>query len=235
MTLSDALSRERKAETERQQEALVHEARAIASGRYLHTTSETVPVSPAVLLMQQKNWEEESLYSLSEIKAVAIRYNLRFLPARLYRNTLPYPAHLKCSALEIELGTEPELYMLSDRNNFRNSYAEGEHLLFVQTGHEKFALLTSWGKPYPRTRLIRNYPFRSFRHIALFTLAVALLAMLLTPSDLINRHSGEPYWSMLRVAYYFHMVILFGAMATYYVVALRRSLNDDAWNQADLR
>lgn len=234
MNLAEALAKERQTELERQQQALLSEARDLAAGirpRKEHAARKQTEERPAVSLLERKNWDENSLYSQAEIRRVAIHYNLRFLPAKSYRNALPYPVHLKCTALEIELDEAPELFILTDQGNFRAPFAEGEHLVFAAVGENKFFLIASWGKPYPLSRLVLGYPFRSISSVMLTTLVAALLVMLITPTAFITRETAAPYWSLLRLAYYFHLVILFGAILIYYLVGLRRYLNDGAWNR----
>ncbi len=238
MTLTKSLYREKNRHLRKHQLELLKEVQLI-----LNVGQAAVPVlsmantrvgsySSKRSLLQKKKWDFGQVFTLAEIKGVAVAYHLRFLPLQKLKKALPYTTHIKCQALEIELDENLQFYVLAEALSFISEKSVTEHLVFVPLGEDNYFLLDSWGKSYNRMRKIVSYPFRSFNTLVITLASLSLIIMLVTPTSYIINDKSAGYWNMLRIAYFFHLVILLTATMSYYLMGIRKYLNVNVWNKS---
>ncbi|MDX2173829.1 MAG: hypothetical protein SFY56_11970 [Bacteroidota bacterium] len=177
-----------------------------------------------------KTLDYRKKFAKHDIKRVCINYRLRFLDSKHYITEIPYEAHIKCSAFEIEFGNPISFKILTETRNFKSRYPKSQHLIFADLGNDLYYYITKWGTPYSNFRKLKALPYRNLELLIISVLILALIITAITPTSILTTDTTVGYFSMVRIAYYFWSVIFLSALFTYYVVGIRKSLNNTEWD-----
>lgn len=179
------------------------------------------------------NYNETKLYSIEVIKASCVNYGLRFLNTKYYKTDLPYNTYIKCAAHEIEANRKIDFYIISQVSNFKIKNPIYEHLIFADAGNDNFYLIDVWGLEYPFYKKLAVLPFRNPNYLLLSILILSVILGSITPTSFINRRSDANYFCMLRISYFFSCFIFVAAVLVYYVIGIRKNLNNGEWNNSE--
>ncbi len=215
-----------------QQSLLLKEAYSIINGIKKKELISIENNSSGVILEKKVNLKATRIFSISDIKNVCINSRLRFLPITYYKSTLPYDAHVKCSAFEIEMGAPVTFKIITESQNFKAAHPNTEHLIFADLGCGEFYFITKWGNGYSKYRKLIVLPFRSIEIHLLSIFSLAFLFALTIPTKFLNTDHPVGYFSMIRLAFYFWCVIFLTAISTYYIIGIRKNLNSGEWNNS---
>jgi hypothetical protein len=210
------------------QKLLLKEVNEILShgGNYFHNAA----IINSSETAQIKRLKTESLFTLKDIKQTCLKFGLRFLPLSAFSATIPYPTKIKCDAFEIEFEKKYEFYILTETRNFKNKNGDSEHLVFAKIDENRYYLVDSWGKKISLRRLIENLPFRNEEFLLLFVFLTSLIITLITPNNLLSTLKNLPYFNYIRFAFLFYSFTLISSIAIFYVVSIRKYLNNQQWN-----
>jgi hypothetical protein len=126
--------------------------------------------------------EQGRIFTTDQIKAIAIKYRLRFLSTKLYKGELPYEAISKIREFKKEnptlvskseeysmwrITTNTGMRILAPAESFDLQERPKDPLLFVELGNDKWFLLHKWGNDLSITRWLTSLPLRNWFTLAL--------------------------------------------------------------------
>ena len=164
------------------------------------------------------NYNPEDLYELENIKQIAIKYRLRFLPTKYFKNEIPQEAIFKIKSLEkLNNTTIKQYYILSPSENFDLEDVNKDPLLFVPLTNGKFLLIHKWGTDLKWYKKITALPLRSIESILIFIGIIALAIATITPTWLIlnGAEVDMGYFGYHRIAWFIYAFILLCSLTTF--------------------
>jgi hypothetical protein len=139
-------------------------------------------------LKQNLTLTDENVYTYDQIKAIAIRYRLRFLSSNLYKSDIPYEAILKIKELEKKHEVKfTDFKILAPASLFKLENRNKDPLLFASIGNERYLLIHKWGNDFAWYRKFLVFPLRSLKNFIITVLTISLLITLLIPCNYPTR------------------------------------------------
>jgi hypothetical protein len=238
MDIHDVLISQRQKNIEYFQEHLINEAYSILKGEpttqkkisnnyYIDNHESVLPAKTIVL-------DSDRIFSISDIKSVCIDYRYRFLDKKHYKAQLPYDAHIKATAFEMESSQLVNFKVLSEVQNFKSTYPTTQQLLFADIGNGEFYYIHKWGNEYPEYRKYMAMPYKSIEVLFGFIVLISFVLTIITPTNFITSKPHIDYFSMIRMAYFFWCIIAFSALYVYYIVAIRKGMNSSEWDNPSM-
>jgi hypothetical protein len=164
------------------------------------------------------NYDLSNLFSIKDIKNIAINYRLRFLPSKYAKKTIPQEAIFKIKKLEKDNNIEiKEFYLLAPSEAFDLEDVNKDPLLFIPLSNNKYLLVHKWGKDLSWYKKIIAYPLRNIETILLSIAITALIIALLTPTWIIlnSAEVDMGYFGYHRAAWFVYSCILFLSITTF--------------------
>ena len=164
------------------------------------------------------DYNSEDLYELENIKQIAIKFRLRFLPTKYFKNEIPQEAIFKIKSLEkLNNTTIKQYYILSPSQNFDLEDVNKDPLLFVPLKNGKFLLIHKWGTDLRWYKKITALPLRSIESILIFIGIIALVIATITPTWLIlnGAEVDMGYFGYHRIAWFIYSFILLCSLTTF--------------------
>ena len=182
-------------------------------------------------LVNEDEVESERVFTEDEIKNTCMRFRLRFLSSDSFPHEYPYEVILKLKDLnEAQRKDLRHFFIMADENVFRkgavNSPNNPECFLFCKTELGKYYLVHRWGKLFGKTRLIRSFPFRNFESLFLCVIALTLLVTFILPTKLITNDQKADYFSMYRIACFFHVLIIHIGFTVFAFLGFNKSFSE---------
>ncbi|MEQ8625315.1 MAG: hypothetical protein RJQ00_00240 [Vicingaceae bacterium] len=128
----------------------------------------------------------EHVFDIEQIKALCLKYRLRFLDSKSFKGQIPTEAVLKIKALEKEYGISLEGFkIVAPKQLFQLEDKDSDPLLFLQLPNNKFYFIHKWGGELNRFRALLAWPMKKFMNMFWFLLAFAFVFTLAIPTDSI--------------------------------------------------
>lgn len=126
----------------------------------------------------------KDVFSLTEIRNIAIRYRLRFLDSGLFKGDVPYEAISKLKEAERKYKVKfSEFKILAPASLFKLEDRNKDPLLFARVSEQEYLLIHKWGKDLSGFRRVLAFPLRTIRNFILTMLALSVLITLAVPVD----------------------------------------------------
>lgn len=168
-----------------------------------------------------KDFNQEHIYTLDQIRSICIKYRLRFLDSKVFAGEIPKEAILKIKALEKEQNKTLEGFkIIAPKKLFKLEERDSDPLLFLQLTENKFYFIHKWGGELNRFRSLAMAPMRSFMSMFWFLLGVAFLFSLAIPTS--N--------SYLTAFLFIHSFIAICGIASMLIFMFRENFSDAEWN-----
>ena len=164
------------------------------------------------------HFDSEELYEFDNIKYIAVKYRLRFLPTKYFKNEIPKEAIFKIKALEKSNNTTiKQFYILSPSQNFDLEDVNKDPLLFIPLTNGKFLLVHKWGTDLKWYKKLTALPLRSIETILIFIGIIALFTAIFTPTWLIlnGAEVDMGYFGYHRIAWFIYSFILLCSLTTF--------------------
>lgn len=176
----------------------------------------------------------EHVYTIDDIKTIAILYRLCFMDINYFKKNIPTVAEVKLEYLNQQYEKNiTGLKILSYRENFSTpSYPKNYGLLFAPTKNGNYYLIHQWGAPISQSRKWKYLPLRSFETLAISIALFTLIVDLILPTRLITLDHHATYWSGYRLGVYFHLLIFFGGLSMFIVLGFFKNISKNIWNTA---
>lgn len=182
-------------------------------------------------LVDEDEVEPQYIYRLSDIRAIAIKYRLRFADSQRYKFDFPFEAVLKIDELNEEHHkTLRGFKILTTRKRFVKENSRDVALLFAPTSNGNYYLVHAWGRELPWHRGISSWPMRTIETLMLTVFMFTLMITLLLPTELITLDRKATYWCGWRLGVFFHLLIFNSGFTTYLTFAFGRNLSSAIWN-----
>lgn len=181
--------------------------------------------------LDEEDVDKGLVFSISEIKKVAVTFRLKFLESKLYKPEIPYEAILKIKDLNQKFHKELKFFkVLSTPGGFTNKEIKEASLLFVQTNYDNYYLVHRWGGKLKWNRKLKFWPLRKFENLILTVFVTTLLLTLALPTELITLDPRAVYWSGYRAAAFFHLFIFNMGVTVYFTFAFARNFSNSVWD-----
>ncbi len=234
MDILNALQSQREKNIEFQQNNLLKEAYSILKGDISEVKSSSVNFfshqNESILAVKPLVLDTNRVFSIKDIKSVCIDFRLRFLDKKFYRAELPYDAHIKLTAFEIEIGESVSFKILTEAQNFKSTYPHTQQLLFADLGNGEFYFIHKWGNEFNDFRKYTAMPYKNIEFLFTLILIISSVLTIITPTNFITTKPNIDYFSMIRLAFFFWCVVALSALFTYYIVAIRKGMNSSEWD-----
>lgn len=174
--------------------------------------------------------DPDRVFTLDAIRALCVKYRLRFLEGGLFKGTIPGSAVLAMRELEQRVGAAVTSYMvMAPSVQFRLCDSEVDPMLFVPLGADRYYLVAKWGSDLSPWRVMSYWPVRSPIHLAATILLAALLCTALVPASWLGGAEGD-FFTGQRVLFLFWSVMAFSGFTTFGWFAFFGQFSQQAWN-----
>lgn len=161
------------------------------------------------------------IFSQQQIRAICVKYRLRFLDASVFKSNIPAEAISKIKSLEQKWGVELKSFkIVAPQSLFDLEDPDADPLLFAQLTDNRYYLIHKWGGEMNRLRALAAFPLRSFMHLFWTLLALAMLFAALVPTPTLG----------LKLFLWIHSFIAFCALACVYVFGMRQNFSAENWD-----
>jgi hypothetical protein len=128
------------------------------------------------------NPPEQRVFSEDSIRAMCVKYRLRFLEGALFKGAIPDQAVYAVRQVERRLGEPLHAFrIMAPAARFRLCDSETDPLLFLALADGRYVLLHKWGHDLSPWRALMGWPVRHAANLAATVLLVAAILSLLAP------------------------------------------------------
>ena len=176
----------------------------------------------------------ENVFNIKEIKNIAVKHRLRFLPTKYFKNHIPKEAIFKIKEIEKSHSTSiKQFYILAPSTAFDLEDCNKDPLLFIPLKNNNFLLVHKWGIDLSWFKKITALPFRSIETMVVSVGIIALLIALFTPTWLILNASeiDMGYFGYHRLAWFFYAFIMLCSLSTFICFSQSIYPSEYQWNK----
>ncbi len=176
----------------------------------------------------------ENVFNINEIKNIAIKHRLRFLPTKYFKNNIPKEAIFKIKEIEKSHSTSiKQFFILAPSTAFDLEDCNKDPLLFIPIKNNNFLLVHKWGSDLSWFKKLTALPFRSLETMIASVGITALLIALLTPTWLIlnGAEVDMGYFGYHRLAWFFYAFILLCSLSTFICFSQSIYPSEYQWNK----
>ena len=179
-------------------------------------------------------YNENDVYDLKSIKSIAVKYRLRFLPTKYFKNEIPQEAIFKTKSLEKKNNTSiKNFHILAPATSFDLEDVNKDPLLFAPLKNGKYLLIHQWGTDLAWYKKLFALPLRSLESILISIGFVALFLSLITPTWLIlnSAEIDMGYFGYHRIAWFLYAYILISSITTFICFSQNIYPSEYQWNK----
>jgi hypothetical protein len=182
--------------------------------------------------LDEENLDEELVFTVSEIRQVAVTCRLKFLESKLFKPEIPYEAVLKIKKLNDEFHKDiKEFKILAPHECFMERNVSLDAMIFAETNSGNYYLVHRWGRPLKWHRKLKYLPLRSFETLVVTLLVTTFIITMSLPTALITLDHKAGYWSGYRAAAFFHLLIFNFGVTAYITFAFAKNFSSSVWNR----
>lgn len=170
--------------------------------------------------------ETDKIHHISQIKDVCIDYRLRFLDQMYFKGDLPKEALDKISSIEKEHNTILTGFKIMAPSVLFRLKKTDDPLLFVPLGNDYYYLIHKWGNDLSPFRKLMMWPFKNIWNLIVLTLAISLVATIMTPYQIFSKTYDISLFWML----FLFMFKAVSSIILFYGFALGKNFNPAIWN-----
>lgn len=176
------------------------------------------------------NPDPDRLFREEDIRAMAIRYRLRFLDAALFKGEIPHTALAEVKRLDRQAyGNLSGFKILAPAGLFHLREKDKDPVLFLSLGKGWYYLVHQWGKDLHPLRALAVWPFRSFRTLFLCVLALATVVTFSFPDAVMMMPGDTSSWPVRGILFFYCLFALSGLTALYGFSRMR-DFSSTLWN-----
>lgn len=169
--------------------------------------------------------EYSRVFHISHIKAICIRYRLRFLDTRYFKADLPEEALLEIKRLEkIHETTLRGFRIMAPSKHFRLENAD-DPILLAPVGNGYYYLVHKWGNELHPLRKLLVWPLRNLENLVLFTFVFSFVLTFGIRELFFSRYQATSEFIML---YMFTFKAMAGIIV-FYGIALGKNFSAAIW------
>ena len=171
-------------------------------------------------------FETHKIYHLDQIRDVCIRFRLRFLDLKYFKNKLPESALEAVNSIEDKHNTVLTDFKIMAPSVLFRLERKDDPLLFVPIGNGYYYLIHKWGNDLHPMRSILMWPFKNIWNLLITLLGVSWIATEMTPMGLFTKTPDTTSYWML----FFFMFKAIASVVLFYGFALGKNFNPAIWN-----
>lgn len=215
-------------------EHLISEARSILVQNSLdekHVLENLKFYNSSFEFLDDKDFDYDVLYSRRELERICIRYRLRFADSQRFTGELPYEVLLKIKDLNSRYGKDLRHFkILAHERLFLTGTSKIESILFAETICGNYFPVHNWGNQPSVLRQIKVFPLRNFESLAICLLVLSGIFTLILPNHLISSDPRADYFSMYRMAAYFHILIINTGFSVFLMFGFKKHFSGSVWD-----
>lgn len=169
-------------------------------------------------------------FQFGQIKKVAIRYGLRFLPTFYFKGEIPSEAIFKIKSVQNQYQTKmKEFYILAPDNMFKLKDRNADPLLFVRLKNGNFGLIHQWGGDLSLWNRIKSWPMQNIFNLSILIAVFSFIVSILVPSEVFFH---VEHFSLLsrKIVFFCWLFGIFVAFTTFTFVTFGFKLGKYKWN-----
>jgi len=180
-------------------------------------------------ITQSENLPANRIYSRNDIKALCLKYRLRFLPTKYFKGSFPPDAMRAIKETEKIADTEIKNFMIiAPSALFKLEDANKDPLLFVPLESDKYYLIHKWGNDLAWHRKLRAWPFRSFSRLVFSIATLATFISCLVPTEVLSPSTN--FLSAGRFFFFLWIALTLGATVSFLWFTLNQKFSNQSWN-----
>jgi len=175
-----------------------------------------------------------NIFSQKIIEDIAVKYRLRFLPTKYFKNKIPQEAIFKIKEIEKSNSIQvKQFYILAPSEAFDLEDCNKDPLLFIPLKNNKFYLVHKWGSDLSWLKKISALPFRSLESMVSTVAITAFIITLFTPTWLIlnGAEIDMGYFGYHRLAWFFYSFIMLCSLTTFICFSQGIYPSEYQWNK----
>ena len=154
---------------------------------------------PGHLDINSDQIDKNKIFSLDDIKAVCIKYRLRFLDSKYFKQEeLPNDAIAATNTLEKELGKEVKYFKIVANTK---SDANQDPMLFAQISENTFYLIHKWGGDFKWYKKWLSFPMRSIPSLLITVICIGLILSIVLPIIFGHTAADVKYYQTMGLAF----------------------------------
>ena len=173
---------------------------------------------------------DQNVFTLTEIRAICIRYRLRFLESVFFRSDFPYEAVSEIKSFENKFHTKAEsFFLMAPSKAFELENINKDPLLFTRLADGRYYLIHQWGNDLAWHKRILSWPMQNFKSFFVTLWIVCILIVMLIPASAMNviNFTSEVY---LRIWLTIHTFIGLMGLSLWAGLAFDKSFSSMNWN-----
>jgi len=183
-------------------------------------------------IIDESEADKKQIFTEDEIKDISIKYRLRFLDSKNYKEEYPYAAILKISDLNKAYRKDLRHFkILACEDSFRNKNKNTQCVLFALTNNGNYFFVHEWGDKMKWYKKWLLYPLRNFESMFISIAMISLVITVSLPVSLVTYDKSAPYWCDYRIGAFFHLFIFFFSCAAYLTFAFNKNFSKNLWKR----
>ncbi|MEC8407382.1 MAG: hypothetical protein VXZ14_02350 [Bacteroidota bacterium] len=174
------------------------------------------------------------VYDIDAIKSIAVKYRLRFLPTKYFKNEIPQEAIFKTKNLEKKNNTSiKNFHILAPATSFDLEDVNKDPLLFAPLSNGKYLLIHQWGTDLSWFKRFTAIPLKSLESMLISVGVMAFLIAMITPTWLIlnSAEIDMGYFGYHRMAWFMYAYILICSITTFICFSQNIYPSEYQWNK----
>lgn len=181
--------------------------------------------------VSERDLNPEYIYSVANIKALALTYRLSFISGKRLKTQLPDIITFKIEHYNLTQQKRiSNVYVLTLAKHLKDLSNPRETLAFIKTEQGQYFLIHAWGKPYSKFRHWLSWPLKSGECFAVSILVGTMAVALALPTAWITLDTEATYWSGYRLGTFFHLLIFNSGFAVFSWLAFTRGFTKSNWD-----
>jgi hypothetical protein len=168
---------------------------------------------------------EHRVFSEASIRAMCVKYRLRFLEGALFKGQIPDQAVYAVRQIERRLGTPLHAFrIMAPAARFRLCDSEVDPLLFLALADGRYVLVHKWGNDLSPWRAVMGWPVRNAVNLAATVLLFAALLALIVPDAWLGG------WHSNRLLVFIWTSLVLASFTVFGWFAFFGQFSTESWN-----
>lgn len=187
--------------------------------------------SQAFEVVDEEDVDMDLIFTISEIKEIAIKYRLRFIDSQCYKYEFPYESVLKIDYLNLTHKKSLKGFKILSTTKFFTDKSNNDNaLLFAPTNGGNFYLIHTWGRELKSNRAFLKWPLKNIETLFVTLIVITFIITMCLPTYLITLDRKATYWCAYRIGIFFHLFIFNMGVTAYVTFAFSKNLSSSIWD-----
>ncbi|MEM7160967.1 MAG: hypothetical protein AAF487_00875 [Bacteroidota bacterium] len=191
--------------------------------KIFESESEMEPIRPEL-------FSNSEIYKLKSIKDICIKYQLRFLDQKYFKDEIPYEAIIKIKEISRQKEVDLKRFkILAPAERFSLKDPNADPILFAQISDDSFVFIHKWGNDMNWYKKWLAFPFRNLKTLLVSIFVVSMSLASIIPAEWFGlEHLG--YFNFYRVFAFFWIFIVSASITSYLWFLLDKKFSSLVWD-----